>query len=217
MAQWLASSRSHVLRERKRGSMSDVLYALPGMANGWFPKLSPTGRYLLYGNWDVFGVDLQDGIEHHVVPRPWQRAMCVGWWDDESFLIYTEASFELFLVHVRDWLPVFFQQGAGWNYLRCADEHWLASNPGCLLDGDDFLFKGTYPLGGEIAGEHFVAASPSLGWQVVHFLGKVEVAAYPPQSVSAVNKAGDIGFGYSGPGSLVRFETGVVEDVTITP
>lgn len=191
----------------------------PAHQNGWYPKLSPTGRYLLYGNWRSYLVDLADlALEHVVAPRTGQRHQNVGWWSDTEYVVYAEDSHELFIVRADDrtW-RLLGADPVGWNQFDCDDGHWCGSVPGCIYDGRQIDLAGASLYGARVKGSHLVAAAPARGWRMAHYIDGTLAREYPPTNTIRLSRAGDVAMGYWGPVTLARAETGVVEDATITP
>ena len=207
-------------------------YWTPTQPNGWYPKLSPDGRYILYGNWAAFVADLwaDPPTERHVVPVSGSREINIGWYSDTEYLIFVENTYEIYRVSVSDFVPHLFVSGAAWNFFDCDSGHWYGGVPQCVYDGQHMALDGETLYGGTVKGAHFVSMAPSRGHTFAHYINGSYARQYLPENRSRVSRAGDVSMGYFGACWLARVEgqppppaipnqavQGVYEDATMTP
>jgi hypothetical protein len=140
----------------------------PSQPNGWFPKLSPTGTHVLYGNQHVYCADLGTGQQRDLGPGyNW------GWVSDTEFL-YSGATgppHVLYRVEVGVWTPTSIG----------ADPHlpvgnWIAASPtnhwGCVLQTPNrVVFDNAVIASGGGSGGLALAGT----WLVTWFNGKLRV------------------------------------------
>ncbi|OGM99692.1 MAG: hypothetical protein A3B91_01470 [Candidatus Yanofskybacteria bacterium RIFCSPHIGHO2_02_FULL_41_29] len=119
----------------------------PSQGNGWFPQLSPNGRYVAYGFGGSFIADIQANQE-----RTFGGSGCFGgWWiqpDMATFNCETNATgttADRYEVKVGQWTANKTSDDPNLvsGVLRAADGHWasgLASNP-TRISKDNQLFS----------------------------------------------------------------------------
>ncbi|HUP56924.1 MAG TPA: hypothetical protein VM598_05680 [Bdellovibrionota bacterium] len=75
--------------------------------NGWYPKLSKNGRYLIFGNGAAYGADLQTGVERAIGGG---RAFGASWIGDTQFTYFDEIvdnqASRRYVGSSTDWIPV---------------------------------------------------------------------------------------------------------------
>lgn len=200
-----------------------VFQTVPGNAGtpdhlGWWGKLSPTGRYLVYGNWSVNICDLWTGAIVSIAPVAGSRHQNIGWVSDTEVALVAESTSEWYKHSVIDGQTRLWFQGRGWNKMSAADGHWYGGVPECVYDGRAIQRNGQDCYGGVVAGRHFLTASPADNWQQALYTDGEFVRFFPPVSFAWVNKHGDCSFTPPGPALISLHETsGIVEDVTLAP
>lgn len=189
--------------------------------NGWFAKLSPSGRYVLYGFWQAFCADLVTGEEREFNPVPGKRTTPVGWYSDDTFLITVEGDWRKFDVNVFDWQPVANGSFGEAVFFSADGGHWGATltvnPPRTIVDGVELRANGSPMYGIAVAGRHAVSAATASSYDIVHFTDGAEVRRFPTNNAWCINRDGDLGMGYYGPALLARAAATTIEDVTIAP
>lgn len=204
--------------------MSELLFQIvPGNGVpdhlGWWGKISPDGRWLLYGNWSVNVVDLRNpNFQVSIAPVAGSRHQNIGWISATEFAILAESTFEWYRVSVTDWVPRLWFAGRPWNMMSVTENHWYGGVPECIVDGQPIQRNGQDCYGGTVAGDYFLTASPGDNWQLALFQNRQLKHLFPAASFGWVNKHGDCSFTPPGPAYISLAEwNGRMEDVTLAP
>ncbi len=204
----------------------------PQTANGWWPSLSPNGRYVTYGNWgESWVTDLEssskqtwDFSKPNGLPA---GARCIaGQWLSNTKMTFvceiTESSFWRYEVTVGDWTPVKTNDDPSLvvgNMFRARDNHWASYLAAQRITKDNqvIVSGGT---GGAIAlsGSLLVHSCTNEGASVCVRDGAVLTHSYTAKTPihNMTINAGYIAYGGYGP---VRGLTPVGTDIdlTVTP
>ncbi len=199
--------------------------------DGWFPQVSPDGRFVAYGFRVAQYVDLVTGAVRDVLPDylPAGRFLRpMGWWGAETFLVRDLDNGQLFRVHAPtgtvDRLPV-APELAVFNDASASAGHWggvRRQNPNRLvLDG--VIMVGTDHLLCSLAG-HFAATQAADGkirrWRHPGVGSYVLEATITPQQPNAnefvVGEDGTVSYGYYSSMRLC-FLDGRDVNATVTP
>jgi hypothetical protein len=192
----------------------------PPQGNGWFPKISPDGKWILYGFWQTFLANLETGQEYELTAPTGARLNPVGFLDAQTVIAATEtgpAAVYRFDVNARvaqdlgvpPELSVASWVGAGYG-------HWglnLATAWVCVKDGQKFR-PDIVQYGIALSGDHLVTSNHET--LLRHFRGNDIIREIPMDNSWTVNQYGDICTGYYGP-LKVYPHNGSYVDGTITP
>lgn len=198
--------------------------------NGWFPKLSPDGRYIAYGFWETHLTDLTTGVETQLRPPlsidgQSRRMNPIGWLNATTLIAVTELgppqvlSIDVTTGRITD-LNVPNYEGASFGnadagswgvYLATAD----GRNAYCTVNGQPFHPE-LQQYGCAVSGRHVLTADKSQNYEIMHFVDGTLMRRLPSDNKFRVNAHGDIVTGYYGTLKCYPFREGFV-DATLTP
>lgn len=191
----------------------------PRQPNGWFPKLSPDGRYVLYGFWETHLADLDTGKEYEVLAPTGSRMNPAGWLDSQTFISHTEGgSANVYKVSVSDLNPVPLGVDGIANWSHAKDGHYALSRADrsvLIRDGKPFRPDISTYGAVRLAGEFTVISNRFTG-RTLLFRGDQLVRELPEDNLWNVNANGDVAVGYYGEVKVYPFG-GELVDGTITP
>lgn len=206
----------------------------PSQANGWWPKLSPSGRRLLYGNGCTWVMDFKLGLELQISPDGWHY----GWLDDNTLLyaVGNQAPENTAKQHkvtfaddgtYTDVLTGVPDELCAGNTMDANDGHWAtALGPRICIDGK--VIPNTSGGGVKTAGGRVVwgcyfgqpgTDDPKMWGNRVYDTRDGTVADFIPMNPvngCTISREGYIGLGYWGPAYL-RWPDGHQADITVTP
>jgi hypothetical protein len=143
----------------------------PSHDNGWFGKVSPDGKHVAYGNWNVFCTDL-------TTSPPTEHSLGRGWifgWADIYHLWITRQIIdqqnprEMIEVDVRDWSTKPLNLDTKLitaNFGNVRGGHWGTDEPKGIgsFDGQPLVVPTDIsPYGCEVAGVYFKASGTAKG------------------------------------------------------
>lgn len=190
-------------------------------ANGWYPKLSPSGRYVVYGFWETSLADLHTGQEWPIQAPTGARLNPLGFIDEETIIAATETGpAAVYRISVKDRVPVDLgvpPEHATHNWGNAKAGHWglnASFRTYCIKDGQPFRQDVNPQYGIYVAGNHLLTSDKAS--VIYHFVGNNTVRTVPMDNQWVVNEHGDIATGYYGVLHVYPWGQGHV-DGTITP
>lgn len=190
-------------------------------ANGWYPKINPTGTHVLFGFWQTFVANLLTGVETEITAPTGARLCPLGWLDANTFLAASEGGpAAVYRMTLDDLRPVDLGVDPAlvpFNWGNAHAGHYaLSGRDVCTKDGREFRppsYTGRQ-YGVWIGGDHLVTSNHET--ELLHFLGNDLVRRLPMDNAWTVNEFGDITSGYFGELRCYPWGQGYV-DATVTP
>jgi hypothetical protein len=197
----------------------------PPTKDGWYPKVSPTGRYVVYGNAKTQCVDLETGIVTKYLDEPGKFMQSMGWWDAHTFMLRDMDGGLLYLCDAETGAVAPFPVPAGYGYGN--DASASAGRWGVVRRVPDrFILNGLIKLPERdslllcsVAG-HFAVVQDWRAHTLLLWEDGVLVAEFTPQQPNdneiRVNELGTVSYGYYSTMRL-RFRDGTDVNATVTP
>lgn len=190
----------------------------PSQPNGWYPKLSPDGKRVLYGFGEVFLAKI--GVnEEHLNP-----GFTYGWLSNTELLYGVDVGGDKYILHefvIGMGDVIIPTQYAAGNTVDANDGHWVSSltkpDGRVVLDDKmiDYNGMGVHTAGGKVL---YMYNKGNDNYCLKLYEEGVFKEIYPkkPYNVTTLHSQGYIGYGYWGPAYLITPD-GIDSEVTITP
>lgn len=189
--------------------------------NGWYPKLSPSGKRIVFGNWATWvSLNLSAlGTEFEIPSPDGMRMHPAGWEDEDNIICHTEGgSANVYQINVTNGLVTPLNADGVANWSNAADGHWAMSRADRMwIIRDGMGFRPDIPQYGAVAmaGDYTVVARRD-NWNIVVFKGDQIERELPTENKWSVSREGDVATGYFGRVNLYPVGSGHI-DATLAP
>jgi hypothetical protein len=189
--------------------------------NGWFPKLSPSGKQIVFGFWGTFYANLETGEQREIKDPEGGRLNPMGFLNETTIVAHTEvAGGKVYFISTSDFVPrhqaIPFEGAANWVHAQ--DGHYalsLANREFTVKDGQAFRQDIKQYGQVELAGDYMVIADKS-DWVWTLFRGNDVARRLGQGAMATVNAHGDAAIGYFGPCTVYPAGQGAI-DCTLSP